>query len=262
MVNKNILFENFAGRATPLQKKIIAEWLLEPEHMELYYEWLNEWENNNQQFDADDQAAIKRVLDNRGEETPHHNKMQLKAIIYRWLTSRIFAASVIVLLSVIGYYLFRDTIMYKRINTHYGETRLVTLPDGSLVTMNSNSVIKFPRFGFNKNTREVSISGEADFWVVHTISNQQFVVKTNNQLDVTVLGTQFTVYARESQSKVVLEKGKVELSYITEKVKKKLVMLPGNLFIAHSNGTSQMKQVEHPERLAAWKNHDFLFDAT
>lgn len=61
-VNKNILFENFSGRATPLQKKLIEDWIQEPSNKELYYERLDEWENQFIQILPDTDAALEKSL--------------------------------------------------------------------------------------------------------------------------------------------------------------------------------------------------------
>ena len=45
LLNKNILFEHFAGRTSPLQKKLISAWLQVSDNQELYYRWLEDYEN-------------------------------------------------------------------------------------------------------------------------------------------------------------------------------------------------------------------------
>ena len=57
VINKAILVNHFSGNATPLQRKLIEEWLADPDNVEYYYECLNEWENNNAQFIANDTLA-------------------------------------------------------------------------------------------------------------------------------------------------------------------------------------------------------------
>ena len=58
VINQAILMNHFSGNATLLQKKLIEEWLAVPENVEYYYECLNEWENKNAQFVADDLLAF------------------------------------------------------------------------------------------------------------------------------------------------------------------------------------------------------------
>ena len=177
---------------------------------------------------------------------------------------RRFAVAATILLVVgVSLFLGKDAIIYKSIETTYGEIKQVTLPDGSIVTLNANSEIRFSRFNFSTKTREVMLNGEADFSVVHTKSNQRFVVMTNNNLAVTVLGTQFSVYNRLKKSEVVLRKGKVELSYtsVNSNQNKLLVLKPGDKFIKNDRGTDEVHLL-NTEEAVAWKNHDFLFEGT
>ena len=259
VINKAILVNHFSGNATPLQRKLIEEWLAEPDNVEYYYECLNEWENNNAQFIANDTLALKKVIATKNKE----EKIKQSESTIRMFGRRFAVAATILLVVGVSLFLGKDAIIYKSIETTYGEIKQVTLPDGSIVTLNANSEIRFSRFNFSTKTREVMLNGEADFSVVHTKSNQRFVVMTNNNLAVTVLGTQFSVYNRLKKSEVVLRKGKVELSYtsVNSNQNKLLVLKPGDKFIKNDRGTDEVHLL-NTEEAVAWKNHDFLFEGT
>lgn len=271
IINKNTLFENFAGRSTPLFRKLIEEWLQSPGNIELYYEWLDEWEKANPQFLPNEARALKKILQDREERTVVPVDLNKRGIINRFFhframaaRSRIVAAGIIFLFISGGVFFLKGIIFYQSMTTAFGETRSIVLPDGSLVSMNAHSTIRYPRFGFGNKSREVYLSGEADFSVIHTKNNRQFLVKTDNNLDVVVLGTRFTVYTRGEQAKVVLKQGKVELNFLEEKQYKRLIMYPGDLFTSNGGGATKFKleHIQHPENLSAWKNHEFLFDGT
>ncbi len=259
VINKAILVNHFSGNATPLQRKLIEEWLADPDNVEYYYECLNEWENNNAQFIANDTLALKKVIATKNKE----EKIKQSESTIRMFGRRFAVAATILLVVGVSLFLGKDAIIYKSIETTYGEIKQVTLPDGSIVTLNANSEIRFSRFNFSTKTREVMLNGEADFSVVHTKSNQRFVVMTNNNLAVTVLGTQFSVYNRLKKSEVVLRKGKVELSYtsVNSNQNKLLVLKPGDKFIKNDRGTDEVHLL-NTEEAVAWKNHDFLFEGT
>jgi len=256
IINKQLLFNHFAGNSTLLQKKLIEEWLILTENMELYYEWLDEWENENSQFVADDNQALAKIF--AAKETVdikiHHNPRI-------FILKKLAIAAVVILVVGCTFLLAKDTIFYKSIETAYGEVKLVILPDGSLVTLNANSSIKYSRFTFGDGNREVFLKGEADFSVIHTRSNQNFTVKTGNKLDVTVLGTQFSVYTRKANDKVVLRKGKVALAFDENKNKKHLILQPGDEF-TKNEGKNHIEHIADTEKEVAWKNHDFLFEGT
>ena len=259
IINEAILMNYFSGNATPLQKKLIEDWLADPENVEFYYECLNEWENNNTQFIANEALALKKVLAIKNKE---ENAIITESTI-RLIGRRVAVAAILLVIAGTTLFLSKDAILYKSIATNYGEIKQVTLPDGSVVTLNANSEIKFSRFNFSTKTREIMLNGEADFSVIHTKSNQKFVVITNNNLAVTVLGTQFSVYNRFKKSEVVLRKGKVELNYtsVSNNQNKQLVLKPGDKFIKNDRGTDEV-QLLNTEDVIAWKNHDFLFEGT
>ena len=81
--------------------------------------------------------------------------------------------------------LSQQDIIYK---TAYGETKTVELPDGSKVTLNTNSNIRIKHAWNAEIPREVWLDGEAFFKVSHQGNNQKFVVHTQDNVDVEVLG--------------------------------------------------------------------------
>ncbi|MEN0052161.1 MAG: FecR domain-containing protein [Mucilaginibacter sp.] len=70
----------------------------------------------------------------------------------------------------------------------------LTLPDGTQVFMTPNSKITYTN-SFNAEKRELTLTGEAFFDVKHD-AHKPFIIRTNNHLAVTVLGTSFNVYSR------------------------------------------------------------------
>ncbi len=129
----------------------------------------------------------------------------------RWLPqwSYIAAASVLLLFTV-GYYWFFSP---EKISTGYGETRNITLADGTGVTLNANSSLVYGKRFATGSVREVWIKGEAFFEVASRETQGRkvpFVVHTN-QLDVEVLGTAFNVTNRRGRVDVALEHGSVKV---------------------------------------------------
>lgn len=258
-VDKHMLFESFSGRSTLLRKQQIEAWLREPGNIERYYEWLDEWERTNPQFAPDAERMLQKltVVDQKVSQPPASNKTGLT----RRLRFRLIAAVIAALALITALYSGKDLLLYRSMSTAYGETRSVILPDGSLVSMNANSQIRYSRFGFGKTDREILLSGEADFSVTHA-GGQPFIVTTGRNLHLLVLGTQFTVYARAQQEKVILRQGKVQLSYQEDQKEKRLILQPGDLFISGADSASKVEHISNPENLSAWKDHEFLFDGT
>ncbi len=95
--------------------------------------------------------------------------------------------------------------------TPAGEKSIITLSDGSQVTLNADSKLKYPD-RFDDASREVYLEGEGYFVVQRTI-NRPFILHTGN-LSTTVLGTTFNVsaYPENKTIAVSLLEGKVKVS--------------------------------------------------
>lgn len=103
-------------------------------------------------------------------------------------------------------------IVVEKINSEAGEIKKVILSDGTKVWLAPKSMLSAPRRFFGR-TREVSLSGQAYFEVVHN-SQKKFIVKTKSSR-VVVLGTKFNVtsYSDELNDEVVLVQGSVNVSF-------------------------------------------------
>lgn len=99
-------------------------------------------------------------------------------------------------------------------STNPGMTAKLTLPDGTVVNLNSDSRIAYPEKFFGK-TRDVSLSGEA-YFAVSKDNRHPFVVSTPYKAKVKVYGTHFNLDASPDEGQVVttLEEGSVSLSYL------------------------------------------------
>ena len=264
-ITKEIIFNYLSGRASALQKRMIDDWVKKPENEELFYKWLVEYECQNPQYSTDIAAGLDRFnqLANQVDENPDGSilseteEKEFTNFSWRWWA---IAASIISVL-VTGW-VYQDTFLYKTHRTEFGETQTITLSDGTQVTLNANSSLEVPRFGFGKKTRQVRLTGEANFSVTHTVDNQRFVVKTEKGVEVVVLGTEFSVYARRKEAKVVLNKGKVQLRYQVGKTQKGLVRKPGELVTFDHSNRRKKGITEQPEKHTAWKEHRFVFDDT
>ena len=200
-IYKHTIIALFEGRCTPLQKALIEKFLSEPANQELYFQWLEEWESQNPQLITDTERSYNQLVKELGREreklAPH------RPLERRWAFVFGIAASIALVVSI-GAVFFRDNLLNNLYQTAYGEIKTFTLSDGSRVTLNANSVLKVPRFGFGTGPREVFLTGEAEFSVQHLSTDQRFIVRTPDQLEVEVLGTEFVVYSRSKGSKVVL----------------------------------------------------------
>jgi transmembrane sensor len=256
---KKLLFSYFAGGATPLEKKLIEEWLHVPANRERYFEWLEEYDCNNLQYPIEEELAFDRFQTVLEVPQTAAVKPLSKASVWPWVAVLKYAASVALVLSL-SYYLY-PLIQQKEYKTGFGEVLSFTLQDGSHVTLNANSTLKVSRFGFGQRQRFVELAGEAEFNVVHTRDNKKFLIHTPDGLEVEVVGTEFVVYSRSKGSKVVLNKGKVLLRSLGDTTRKVLEIKPGDV-VTHQKGAFKLTEKQDVSKHVSWKEHRFTFDRT
>jgi ferric-dicitrate binding protein FerR (iron transport regulator) len=158
----------------------------------------------------------------------------------RWTVLRSFqswqygiAASITLVLGVLGWYAFSQLDSRQEITPTYGaltkrvaspwktisnttdKPMEVRLPDESMVALKPNSQVRYPE-QFTKDERDVYLLGEA-FFDVTKDPNKPFFVHTD-VLTTKVLGTSFTVQANKGQQagKVIVSTGRVAVSKQTE----------------------------------------------
>ncbi|MEY4902902.1 MAG: hypothetical protein RLZZ292_717 [Bacteroidota bacterium] len=176
------------------------------------------------------------------------------------------AASLLFLVGV-SLFLFKKTTPYNNtvtLQTAYGETQNVKLPDGSDVTLNANSTISYPKTWTIGEDRNVTLKGEA-FFVVNeqgtSAHHDRFIVHTA-ELDVQVLGTRFNVNTYHPQTQVVLQKGSVEIVTKQNKQEKKYNLVPGQRAIFDKQKDVVEIAPVNSNAYIGWKDKKFIFDNT
>lgn len=155
------------------------------------------------------------------------------------------AASIMLLL---GFFLWNQP--NNSFETGFGEQLAVTLPDGSVATLNAGSSILFDENSWKEN-REVKLSGEAFFEVE---KGERFTVKTSLG-EVTVLGTSFNVQERNKRLQVACYTGKVS---VKNEYAVSQILTPGKRISVEKD---KVKLDEFKaEKTVAWKEGIFRFD--
>jgi transmembrane sensor len=128
-----------------------------------------------------------------------------------------FAASVAILLGVGISVYFVNNQDISVVTNNSNSFRIVELKDGSIVTLNRNSSI---RFNNDQNgIRYLELDGEAFFNIVRN-EDKPFIVETEG-LETSVLGTSFNISERDTLISVTVATGVVEVSYKNKTVKLK-----------------------------------------
>lgn len=148
------------------------------------------------------------------------------------------------------------------IRTNPGMTTRLTLPDGTLVYLNSGSVLSYPS-KFVEDARTVSLSGEAYFEVAKD-PQRRFIVHTPQQSAVEVLGTHFNVEAYENDACITttLTEGEVRFLYRDGRGMKRAMLLPGQKLV-YDVSTHELTRYETSGKSElSWKDGQIIFDNT
>ncbi|MEM7299360.1 MAG: FecR domain-containing protein [Bacteroidota bacterium] len=135
-----------------------------------------------------------------------------------------------------------------RISTEIGQSLIHTLPDGSTVTLNANSLVSYS----GDWNRELKLTGEAFFEVE---KGERFVVKTDVG-NVEVLGTSFNVFARGNDLEVACKTGKIKVSVPAISYDENII--PGEM-ISFKKDTVR-KTIQKPELMGSWQTGIFYFN--
>ncbi|WP_254412285.1 FecR family protein [Dyadobacter diqingensis] len=146
----------------------------------------------------------------------------------------------------------------------FNKTRQVkthTLPDGSIVSLNPGSKIRYNKKGFEGNLREVSLEGEAFFEVTKDAA-RPFLVNSEAVL-VKVLGTSFNVKANQgaSEYEVSVVTGKVSVS-VPEDEGKQITLLPNQqgVFKVKSRQLITAEIQAGQDKLPVWQPVSLTFE--
>lgn len=158
----------------------------------------------------------------------------------------------------IVYLSYAKDSLSSRLNTLFtpkGGQYKVTLSDGSTVTLNSGSSLKFPN-GFYGDERVVTLTGEAYFEVAKN-PLKPFIVHCG-EITTRVLGTKFNIsaYREDGKIKATLLSGKIRVSQ--NNMRNTTVLLPGQQATIGNNSIA-VAAVD-AEDYTEWHNGTFLFN--
>jgi len=139
-----------------------------------------------------------------------------------------------------------------------GKTLKVYLSDGSTVTLNSGSELRFPE-NFSGKKREVYLNGEA-FFEIHHNSKQSFIVHSGKMI-TSVLGTSFNVmaYPQMSSMSVTVITGKVA---VKDASNDKMVMLipKQRAVLSNKKEDFDLDSVKDVAESIAWQKGELIFN--
>jgi transmembrane sensor len=215
-IDHNLLMSFLTGEADSLQVEEVNRWLSVSEDHALYLKslellWIETGKLMPPPVAVDKALAWEHVSSKLNFETAIKVEKVGKPFHNVKLLLRVAAVLTVLIGSYAIFKLIRGDVETQTIASN-NQIISDTLSDGSVITLNSNSVLQFPDT-FNRNTRKVRLKGEAFFEVAH-MENKPFFVEIDGGAIVKVLGTSFNIKEnREEHSvEVYVKTGTVELS--------------------------------------------------
>lgn len=270
-----IIAKYLAGECSEEERLYLESWLEEPDHSTLFKEIKESWETqssawNNKSYDIEKglQRLNSKILKEKnvakeGERSESKNRIP----VLPWWS---LAASILIALTVAVFigkrFLSSDQNspdkrdFYVTRKSGANEKIRITLPDGSQVWLNELSTIRYPE-NFEKNKREVLLSGEAFFDVIPD-KKKPFFVRTT-QITTRVLGTSFNVnaYQKEPQTKVTVETGRVAVMRAEDKDEQlELARLsPQQELVVNNQSDDTYINIVSAAEIASWREDRLVF---
>lgn len=199
------------------------------------------------------QRFMSEIKRERGRRSVGRKWMWVAAVLLPFV---LLSVSLLFLVNRTG--IFSET-EYAEISVPYGEQMRVILQDGSIVHLNSDSRLRYPK-QFGLFNRTVELWGEGYFNVARD-ENRPFKVDLQG-VEVRVIGTRFNVkaYAAEPNIWVTLDEGGILFRDHNEKEYR---LVPGeSAEYNRQSGKCLISRPDNMEQISAWRSNSLNFYLT
>jgi transmembrane sensor len=258
----------FKGRLSKKEAENFLKWLDTPEGEAEYGSIIDQiWGDETGEKLGD--LGIKPKIERLNTQSVFHNKVSNKErnkdLRGIWLG---IAASLLLVFSVSYIFYFNQPVKNETEDfeveelivitklTPRGNKKIITLPDGSTVVLNSDSKLTYGS-DFNRN-RIINLEGEG-FFEVKKDEAHPFIVITG-KISTTALGTSFNVraYGESNDIQVSLASGKVRVQNTEDE--NLIEIIPGEAVdFSNQQQTLQKKQIDI-SKVLNWKEGILHFD--
>ena len=260
-IDIDLITRHLSGESSAPEEKELKRWLAEdPDNTKLLEQYSSVWEKLGriESVAGSDLDAEWNVLESRMEESGKVVPLQpgLKRSAAYYIGRIAVAAMLAVILTFSGIYVV-NRYGYKTLAT-MDQPEEIVLSDGSRVTMNHFSSLKYPR-RFTGEIRNIELEGEG-FFEVESDPVHPFVINTRD-VDIKVLGTYFNVnaYSENAAVEVTVKTGEVAVTRHGE-VPMTIVLKPGSRGVYKK--TEETLEITHniDKNYLAWKTKSFVFE--
>jgi len=243
-------------------EKILMEWFRTGDAQdEIYSHYEDQWHNASSELSPDIQMRMFENLHNKINEdklSGNENNRKKKPSVISKVVRYVAAACLLLLVGVGSYFVAEKTLFSTKefiVSVDKGQKANLTLPDGTLVWLNSASRIKYDN-SYNNRERRIILEGEAYFEVAKD-KDKRFVITANN-IDVEALGTSFNVksYLSEKDITVTLVEGKLRVS---DEMSETYMRPNERVTYNKQTGVFDKKNTYDVSNIAAWRDNELAF---
>lgn len=249
-----LLLRYFSGEATEEERTRVAQWVRESDEHARIARQIQEL-----CFAADALATMEQVDTERALKRVQTRIFLTRIRRFVQAAERIAAVLFIPLLAAFLYALMasEETVEMMEVRTNPGMTTHIVLPDGTNVSLNSESSLRYPiRFC---EDRKVWLCGEA-FFDVTKDERKRFVVETTQGAKIEVHGTRFNLEAFPDDSLVVTTLLSGCVDFVSDAGHTR--MQPNEKLVYHTGNGWMDKFTTTGEAETAWKDGRIVFRNT
>ena len=269
-MNDELLISSLLGEATAEQDKQINEWRQENAGNEArFMQFKLIWEKSLQlKFNGkiDAKVSLQRLKqkiamqvaaqqDKSQQQEDEKSGKRKQVLLWPAAYWTRIAAALLVLAGAGWLYTNQFTVTEVQFLTQ--QTVVAdTLSDGSVITLNKNSLLRYPN-KFNGGKRQVWLSKGEAFFTITPDKAKPFLIQTGNTT-IRVVGTSFNVKNKGGKIEVIVESGIVQVSQNGNTV----TLKPGEKVVAAQNGADLVKNDNADQLYNYYRSKEFVADNT
>jgi transmembrane sensor len=241
-MNDDILISYLLGEASPQTAERVTDWINSNEVNKQRYKQFKElWEtskNINYSGTLDPQASLRKLK----EKAATRKKRDVKIVTLNRKNFWLKIAAAILIFTCCGiFYFYQRNFKDIEVATNK-DVKVDTLSDGSIVTLNKATLLKYPVRFAGKQRNVILTHGEAFFNVAKNKS-MPFIISTGGTT-IRVVGTSFNVKNKADTVEVIVETGMVLVTQNGTTVSLK----PGEKVLVN-HGSAVFTKEKNPDRL-------------
>lgn len=256
-INDDLLVKYLVGETDADESAAVKNWLdADGDNQKYYNDFKKIWDESLQ-------IAANNTIDENAAWERMQNRIQNSAdTSVRKIGNKRFgnwiqiAASFLImgLIGCVAYILINNNVTNIEVQAT-NATLTNTLPDGTVVTLNKNSLISYTS-EFKGDTRPVTLKGEAFFDVAH--NKQKPFIVTVNDVKIKVVGTSFNVKDKNGKITIEVETGIVKVSKESETVE----LREGEKVVIKNQQPQLIKEQSRGRLYNYYRNNELVCDHT